>query len=134
MKRLALILFVVAASLAAQDFAIVPVSVSPQMIGFQLTVEGPPNTPFTVFYVIGNIFYDPNPQIGMLYSAATNPSGVHVLQLPFQSPVQVNLTEAQLAAVFTPPAAPPIVTEIVSLASSAADLLRLRPADPRSAR
>ena len=65
--------------------------------------------------MIGNIFYDPNPQIGMLYSGATSPSGVHVLQLPFQSPVQVSLTEAQLAAVFTPPAAPPIVTEIVSL-------------------
>jgi hypothetical protein len=118
MKRLSLILLVVASTIPAQapDFNISVPLVSPQMIGFLLQVQGPPNTPFTVFYVIGNIFYDPNPQIGMLYSAATDTGGVHTLQLPFQSPVPVNLTEAQLAAVFVPPATPPIVTEIIALA------------------
>jgi hypothetical protein len=119
MKRLSLVLLVVASTIFAQvpapDFDISVPFVSQQMIGFLLQVQGPPNTPFTVFYVIGNIFYDPNPQIGMLYSGTTSPGGVHVMQLPFQSPVQVTLTEAQLAAVFTPPAAPPIVTEIIAL-------------------
>jgi len=117
MKRLSLILLAVASTISAQapDFNVSVPFVSQQMIGFLLQVQGPPNTPFTVFYVIGNIFYDPNPQIGMLYSGTTSPGGVHVMQLPFQSPVQVSLTEAQLAAVFTPPAAPPIVTEIIAL-------------------
>jgi hypothetical protein len=89
--------------------------VSHGLIGFQLNVQGPPNSQFTLFYVIGNIFYDPNPQIGVLFSGQTNQAGVSSTQIPLQTPFPVQLTEAQLAAVFFPPAAPPIPTEIVSL-------------------
>jgi hypothetical protein len=110
----------VAAQVSAPDLDIgVAALLPPVGMIFDFTVAGPPNTPFAVLYALGNVFYDPNPVIGLLYTGQTGESGVSAVQVPFQTPVQINLTEAQLAAVFLPPAAPPIPTELVALTLTA---------------
>jgi hypothetical protein len=88
-------------------------------MGLTFTVAGPPNTPFVVAYALGNVFLDPAPPIGILYSGQTDSNGLSVTQLPFQVPYHFELTEAQLAGIFLPPAEPAIVTELVQLTLTA---------------
>jgi hypothetical protein len=124
MKRLltamALVTVLSSAQVPAPDFDIVVGAfIPPHGLVFQFTIAGPPNTPFGVYYVIGNIFYDPGVTIGELGSGQTDQNGNAMFFLPFQSPFLVAVPEAQLATVFFPPAAPPIPTEIVSLSLEA---------------
>jgi hypothetical protein len=122
MKRFALLLTILAAPALSQlpDLQItVPQLIPPFGMFFNLTVHGTPNTQYAMLYVIGNVFYDPNPQIGVLYYGQTDQNGQSTNLIPFQTPTPLDLTEAQLAAVFIPPAAPPIPTEIVALSLTA---------------
>lgn len=96
---------------------------SPNGLVVQMTTSGTPGTPFTVYYLIGDFTTTPleNMPFGALYSGQIGLNGTHVLMLPIQTPPQMGFTipEFRMAAVQFPPAAPPIVTEIVALSLTA---------------
>lgn len=122
MKRFAILVAVLASPIFSQTVPpgldIFPTFPGPMVIN--IAVQGPPNTPFTLYYVIGNIYYPPLPVIDQLFSAQTNQNGAFFTQMQFQPPAPVTVTEAQLAAVFFPPFAPAVVTELVSLSLTGA--------------
>jgi hypothetical protein len=120
MKRFATLFVLLVTPMFSQTTGLQILSTFPGPMVINIGVQGPPNTPFTLYYVIGNIYYPPIPVVGELFSAQTNQNGIFQTQMPFQTPVPLTVAEAQVAAVFFPPAAPPVVTEIVSLSLTSA--------------
>ena len=122
-------ILVASAIIAMSAFAQVPApdfdvtlflpALSPNGLAVEMTTTGPPLTPFTVYYLIGDFTTTriENMPFGALYSGQTGANGTHTAVLPIQTPPGQGFTvpEFRMAAVFTPPAAPIVVTEIVAL-------------------